>query len=35
MNYLPDLETVKKIADSGTYNIIPVSYKILSDSLLI
>ncbi len=31
MNYLPNIETVKAIADSGKYNILPVSCEILSD----
>lgn len=31
MKYLPDFETVKKIADSGKYDILPVSCEILSD----
>ena len=31
MNYLPDLKTVKQIADSGKYDILPVSCEILSD----
>ncbi len=31
MNYSPSLETVKKIAESGKYNILPVSCEILSD----
>lgn len=31
MNYMPDLETVKTIADSGAYNILPVSCEILAD----
>lgn len=31
MKYLPDLETVKQIAASGNYDILPVSCEILSD----
>lgn len=31
MNYSPGLETVKKIAAEGVYNILPVSCEILSD----
>ena len=31
MNYLPTLEEIKKIADSGKYKIAPVSCEILSD----
>ncbi|MBQ8296548.1 MAG: anthranilate synthase component I [Ruminococcus sp.] len=31
MNCLPNFETVKEIADSGKYNILPVSCEILSD----
>ncbi|MBQ8176424.1 MAG: anthranilate synthase component I [Oscillospiraceae bacterium] len=31
MNYSPDFKTVKKMADSGKYNILPVSCEILSD----
>lgn len=31
MKCLPDFETVKKIADSGEYDILPVSCEILSD----
>ena len=31
MNYMPDLETVKTIADSGAYNILPVSCEFLAD----
>lgn len=31
MNYLPTIETVKEIAASGKYNILPVSCEILSD----
>ncbi|MBO5371828.1 MAG: anthranilate synthase component I [Lachnospiraceae bacterium] len=31
MKYLPDLETVKQIAASGSYDILPVSCEILSD----
>ena len=31
MKYLPDFETVKKIAESGKYNILPVSCEIFSD----
>ncbi|NCC86988.1 MAG: anthranilate synthase component I [Clostridia bacterium] len=31
MNYLPNFETVKEIADSRKYNILPVSCEILSD----
>ncbi|MBP3569927.1 MAG: anthranilate synthase component I [Lachnospiraceae bacterium] len=31
MNFLPELETVKKIAKEGVYDILPVSCEILSD----
>ena len=31
MNYLPTLEEIKKIADSGKYKIAPISCEILSD----
>ena len=31
MNYLPSLEKVKEIAESGKYSIVPVSCEILSD----
>jgi len=31
VNYLPDFETVKKTAESGKYDILPVSCEILSD----
>lgn len=31
MKFSPSFETVKKIADSGAYNIVPVSCEILSD----
>lgn len=31
MNYSPSIDNVKKIADSGKYNILPVSCEILSD----
>ncbi len=31
MKFLPELETVKKIAANGTYDILPVSCEILSD----
>ena len=31
MNYLPSIETVKEIAASGNYDILPVSCEILSD----
>ena len=31
MNYLPNLTTVKEIASTGKYNILPVSCEILSD----
>ncbi|MGN0612433.1 MAG: anthranilate synthase component I [Porcipelethomonas sp.] len=31
MKFLPDIEKVKEIADSGKYNILPVSCEILSD----
>ena len=31
MNYYPDFETIKQFADSGRYNIAPVSCEILSD----
>lgn len=31
MKYLPNLETVKEIAESGKYSILPVSCEILSD----
>ena len=31
MNFLPDFETVKGYAQSGKYDIVPVSLEILSD----
>lgn len=31
MKFLPDLETVKKIAETKKYHILPVSCEILSD----
>ena len=31
MNFLPDLDTVRRYADSGKYDILPVSCEILSD----
>ena len=31
MKYLPDFETVKEIADSGKYKIVPISCEIFSD----
>ncbi|WP_303837508.1 anthranilate synthase component I [Ruminococcus flavefaciens] len=31
MNFMPDLETVGKLAESGKYDIVPVSCEILSD----
>lgn len=31
MNFLPELEEVKKIAERGEYKVLPVSCEILSD----
>ena len=31
MKFLPEFETVKKFAESGKYDIVPVSCEILSD----
>ncbi|MBQ2669569.1 MAG: anthranilate synthase component I, partial [Clostridia bacterium] len=31
MNFLPDIEKAHKIADSGDFDILPVSTEILSD----
>ena len=31
MNFLPDLDTVRRYAESGKYDILPVSCEILSD----
>ena len=31
MNFLPELDTVKRFAESGKYDILPVSCEILSD----
>ena len=33
MDYYPDLETVKRIAQEGKYTILPVSCEFLSDNL--
>ena len=31
MNFMPDLETIGRIAESGKYDIVPISCEILSD----